>query len=53
MGYLTQRPGIVVAVSGPGMTNCISGMAEAMINKRPMICLGGASDASLEGKGGF
>jgi 2-hydroxyacyl-CoA lyase 1 len=52
-GYLTQRPGIVLAVSGPGMTNCISGMAEALINKRPMICIAGASDASLEGKGGF
>lgn len=35
------------------MTNCISGMAEAMINKRPMICIAGSSDASLEGKGGF
>lgn len=42
-----------MAVSGPGMTNCISGMAEAMINKRPMVCIAGASDAQLEGKGGF
>ena len=53
VGYLTGRPGIVLAVSGPGMTNCISGMAEAVVNKRPMICIGGASDASMEGKGGF
>lgn len=53
VGYLTGRPGIVLAVSGPGMTNCISGMAEALVNKRPMICIGGASDASMEGKGGF
>ena len=45
VGYLTKRPGVVMAVSGPGMTNCISGMAEAMINKRPMICIAGASDA--------
>lgn len=43
----------MLAVSGPGMTNCISGMAEAMVNKRPMIVLAGASDASLEGRGGF
>ena len=35
------------------MTNTISGMAEALINKRPMIVLGGASDSSLEGQGGF
>lgn len=53
VGYLTGRPGIVLAVSGPGMTNCISGMAEAMVNKRPMIVIAGASDASLEGRGGF
>lgn len=52
-GYITQRPGIVLAVSGPGMTNCISGMANAMVNKWPMICIAGASDASLEGRGGF
>jgi 2-hydroxyacyl-CoA lyase 1 len=26
IGYLTQRPGIGLAVSGPGMTNMISGM---------------------------
>ena len=43
----------MLAVSGPGMTNCISGMAEAMVNKRPLIVLAGASDASLEGRGGF
>ena len=53
VGYLTGRPGIVLAVSGPGMTNCISGMAEALVNKRPMLCIAGASDASMEGKGGF
>lgn len=35
------------------MTNAISGMANAMVNKWPMIVLGGATDASLEGKGAF
>ena len=53
VGYLTGKPGICLAVSGPGFTNCISGLAEAMVNKRPMILLAGASDASLEGKGAF
>ena len=52
-GYMTKRPGVCLAVSGPGMTNCISGMANALTNKWPMICLGGASDSSLEGQGGF
>ena len=49
VGYMTKRPGVVLAVSGPGMTNCISGMANAQVNKWPMICIGGASDSSLEG----
>jgi 2-hydroxyacyl-CoA lyase 1 len=53
VGYITKRPGIVLAVSGPGMTNCISGMANAMVNKWPMIVIAGASDASLDGKGAF
>lgn len=53
IGYLTQRPGIALAVSGPGVTNCISGMANALVNKWPMICIGGNSDATLEGKGAF
>ena len=53
IGYLTGRPGIALAVSGPGMTNCISGMVEAMVNKRPLLVIAGSSDASLEGRGGF
>ena len=52
-GYLTGRPGVCLAVGGPGMTNTISGMAEAMVNKRPMIVVAGASDAVLEGRGAF
>ena len=52
-GYLTQRPGVCMAVSGPGMTNTISGMAEAMVNKRPMIVIAGAPDTDSEGKGAF
>lgn len=53
IGYITQKPGIVLAVSGPGMTNCISALANAQVNKWPMILISGASDASMEGKGGF
>jgi 2-hydroxyacyl-CoA lyase 1 len=52
-GYLTQSPGVCLAVSGPGMTNTISGMAEALINKRPMIVIAGAPDTLTEGKGAF
>ena len=53
VGYMTGKPGVVLAVSGPGMTNCISGMANAKVNKWPMLCISGASDAIFDGKGGF
>lgn len=42
-----------MAVSGPGMTNCISGLANAWSNKWPMILLAGAHDLNQDGTGGF
>lgn len=42
-----------MCVSGPGMTNCISGLANAWANKWPMILIGGAHDLNQDGTGGF
>jgi 2-hydroxyacyl-CoA lyase 1 len=42
-----------MSVSGPGMTNCISGLANAWANKWPMILIGGAHDLNQDGAGGF
>jgi hypothetical protein len=42
--YLTGRPGLCLSVSGPGMTNCISGLANAKENCWPMILIGGSLD---------
>jgi 2-hydroxyacyl-CoA lyase 1 len=53
VGYLTGRPGACLVVSGPGMTNAISGMANAWSNNWPMICIGGASDLLQDGMGAF
>jgi 2-hydroxyacyl-CoA lyase 1 len=53
VGYMTSRPGICMSVSGPGMTNCISGLANAWSNKWPMILIGGAHDSNQDGMGGF
>ncbi len=53
VGYLTGRPGACLAVSGPGMTNAISGLANAWANRWPMILLGGSSDMSQHGMGAF
>ena len=32
VGYLTQRPGVCLAVSGPGVLHAIGGMANAAVN---------------------
>jgi 2-hydroxyacyl-CoA lyase 1 len=52
-GYLTGRPGACLVVSGPGMTNAISGLANAWSNCWPMILLGGSSDMAQHGMGAF
>jgi len=53
VGYLTGRPGACLVVSGPGMTNAISGLANAWSNRWPMLLLGGASDMAQHGMGAF
>jgi hypothetical protein len=44
LSYLTGKPGLCLSVSGPGMTNCISGLANAKENCWPMILVGGSCD---------
>jgi 2-hydroxyacyl-CoA lyase 1 len=53
VSFLTGRPGACLVVSGPGMTNAISGLANAWSNCWPMILLGGASDMGQAGMGAF
>ncbi|XP_038044402.1 2-hydroxyacyl-CoA lyase 1-like [Patiria miniata] len=53
IGYLTGRPGVCLVVSGPGMLNTISGLANATINCWPMIVIGGSSDVDQESMGAF
>ncbi len=51
--YLIGRPGACLTVSGPGMTNAISGLANAWSNCWPMVLLGGSSDTKQAGMGAF
>src|SRR5438552_2322184 len=53
VGYMTGKPGACLVVSGPGMTNAISGLANAWSNRWPMLLLGGSSDISQHGMGAF
>ena len=53
IGYLTGRPGVCLAVSGPGMIHGIAGMANAWSNCWPMLLIGGANDSYQNGQGAF
>lgn len=53
VGYLTQRPGVCLAVSGPGMIHGVAGLANAWSNCWPMILIGGANDSYQNGRGAF
>ncbi len=53
VGYLTGRPGVCLAVSGPGMVHGIAGLANAWSNCWPMILIGGANDSYQNGRGAF
>jgi len=52
-GYLNQKPGVMVAASGPGMTNCVTPMYVATQSAMPLIVLGGSAAEGQLGAGGF
>ncbi|XP_067127494.1 2-hydroxyacyl-CoA lyase 1 isoform X2 [Centruroides vittatus] len=53
MGYLTKRPGACLVVSGPGLINALSGLANSQVNGWPFLLIGGSSDEDQEGRGAF
>jgi acetolactate synthase-1/2/3 large subunit len=54
-GYarITKKPGIVIATSGPGATNLITGLADAMLDSTPLVCVTGQVTSSLLGTDAF
>ncbi|KPI97015.1 2-hydroxyacyl-CoA lyase 1 [Papilio xuthus] len=53
VGYLTGKPGVCLAVSGPGLLHCIGGMANAQVNCWPLLVIAGSCPEDHEGIGGF
>jgi len=39
----TGKPGVAIVTAGPGVTNAITGVANAYMDAIPMICIGGRS----------
>src|SRR3954452_1544965 len=51
--YLLGRPQSCLVVSGPGVINALSGLANAQQNNWPMVLLGGANGIDQNGMGAF
>ena len=49
----TGRPGVVLVTSGPGVTNCITGIATAWMDSIPMVVFTGQVATSLIGNDAF
>ena len=47
---LLQKPSVCMAASGPGVTNLITGMANALIDCCPVVAIGGSSPISQFGR---
>jgi acetolactate synthase-1/2/3 large subunit len=54
-GYarVTGKVGVVFATSGPGATNLITGIADAMIDSTPLVCVTGQVASPLLGTDAF
>ena len=47
------KVGVVIATSGPGATNLVTGIADAQIDSTPMICITGQVASNLLGSDAF
>lgn len=47
------KTGVVFATSGPGATNLVTGLADAMIDSTPVVCITGQVFAHLLGTDAF
>ncbi len=54
-GYarVNDKPAVVFATSGPGATNLVTGLADAMIDSTPMVCVTGQVGSHLLGSDAF
>jgi len=48
VGQITGRPGICMSTLGPGSTNLVNGVANALLDRSPMIAISGQMGTRLE-----
>jgi len=49
----TGKVGVCIATSGPGATNLVTGIADAMIDSTPVVCITGQVSSQLLGSDAF
>ena len=49
----TGRVGVCIATSGPGATNFITGLADAMMDSTPVVCITGQVPSNMRGTDAF
>ncbi|WP_321397930.1 acetolactate synthase 3 large subunit [Emcibacter sp.] len=49
----TGKPGVVLVTSGPGATNAVTGLTDAMLDSIPLVCLTGQVPVHLIGSDAF
>ncbi len=49
----TGRPGVLLVTSGPGATNAVTGLADAMLDSIPLVCITGQVPTHLIGTDAF
>ena len=51
--WATGRPGVCIVTSGPGATNLVTGITDAMMDSVPIVCIAGQVSASVIGTDAF
>ncbi|MEM6913901.1 MAG: acetolactate synthase 3 large subunit [Pseudomonadota bacterium] len=49
----TGKPGVVLVTSGPGATNAVTGLADALLDSIPIVCISGQVARKLIGTDAF
>src|ERR1700747_1404106 len=49
----TGKPGVVLVTSGPGATNAVTGLTDALMDSIPLVCIHGQGPTPLIGNDAF
>lgn len=53
MARISRKPGVCFATSGPGATNLVTGIGDALMDSTPLVCITGQVFAHLLGSDAF